>query len=120
MQSDKSSDERELDLWLTQTLQRNGDYIEDSGFTDRVMQRLPSPASRRWLSILGVLLSACFAGVLALTLIPAQAWVEAVLVMSTTHFEAWMTFSPVTMMLMGGLATSVLVVGLSVWVWQEE
>lgn len=40
---------QENDDWLEQILNHDNDYIDDNGFTDRVMQDLPLLSRRGWL-----------------------------------------------------------------------
>lgn len=40
---------QENDDWLEQVLNHDNDYIDDNGFTDRVMQDLPLLSRRGWL-----------------------------------------------------------------------
>ncbi|MAN52679.1 MULTISPECIES: DUF5056 domain-containing protein [unclassified Marinimicrobium] len=113
MKSDIPNDERELDAWLSQTLQRNSDHIDDAGFTDAVMHRLPVRRAGRLSRVLWVLLMAGLAGLLALVLIPAPTWAYAL--------AGAMLATPLTVVIQVGLlATAVLVAGASYWVWQED
>ncbi len=107
------NDEHELDAWLTQTLQGRHEYIDDAGFTDEVMNRLPAAPTGRLVPLLWVLLAAMMAGLLGLMLIPAQALAYAL----AAHLLA----VPLATLIQGGLlATAVLVVGAGYWVWQEN
>lgn len=112
MNSKNLNDERELDAWLTRALHNRSDYIEDAGFTESVIQRLPARPARRWVALLWVLLAAAFAGALALLLIPAQALAYALV----THLLA---VSLTTLIQAGVLASAALVVGVGCWIWQE-
>ena len=107
------NDEPELDAWLTQALQSRGDYIEDAGFTDGVMTRLPAHRSRRIAPLLWLLLAALSAGLLALLLVPAQSWAYALV--------ANLRAVSLTSLIQGGLlVTAALVTGAVYWIWQEN
>jgi len=107
------NDERELDARLTRALQSRSDYIDDAGFTDNVMSRLPAEPARRFAALLWVVLAAALAGLLALLLIPAQALAYAL--------AANLLAVSLTTLIQGGLlVTAVLVVGAACWVWQEH
>jgi len=107
------NDERELDAWLAQTLRSRSDYIDDAGFTDGVMDRLPAGRSRRLVQLLWVLLAVSLAGLLGLMLIPVHAWAYGL--------AANLLAVSMTTLLQGGLLVSAaLVVGAAYWVWQES
>ncbi len=107
------NDERELDAWLTQTLRSRSDYIDDAGFTDGVMSRLPSGSTGRLGTLLWVVLAATMVGLLGLLLIPAQAWAYALV--------ANLLAVSMTTLIQGGLLVSAaLVIGAAYWVWQES
>ncbi len=107
------NDERELDAWLTQTLQGQSDYIDDAGFTDGVMGRLPASPTRRYGALLWVVLVAALVGLLGLLLIPAEVWAYAL----TANLLA----VSLTTLIQGGLMVmAALMVGAAYWVWQES
>lgn len=113
MNPNSLNDERELDAWLTRTLQRRSDYIDDAGFTEGVMKRLPAQRARRLTAPLWVALGAIVVGLLALALIPAQDWAYALV-------AGLLTLPLATLIEAGLLTTSVLVVGAAYWIWQEN
>lgn len=113
MKSDNLSDDRELDAWLSHALQRQSDHIDDAGFTDAVMHRLPARRAGRLPGILWVLLMAVLAGLLALVLIPAPTWAYAL--------AGALLTTPLTVLIQVGLlATAVLVAGAGYWIWHED
>lgn len=107
------NDERELDVWLTQTLRSSSDYIDDAGFTDGVMSRLPSRPTGRLGPLLWVVLAATLVGLLGLLLIPVQAWAYALV--------ANLLAVSLSTLIQGGLLVSAaLAIGAGYWVWQES
>ncbi len=115
MKPETPNDERELDARLARALRRSADYIDDDGFSDRVMQSLSMPApSRRSVGVrLWVLLAAILVGSLAVAVIPAQAWAYTL--------AAGILAMPLDAMLQtGALITLVLMAALGGWALQED
>lgn len=113
MNTETPNDERELDARLTRALRRSADYIDDDGFSDRVMQSLPAPSRRPVGPLLWVLLVAALAGVLGVAVIPVQAW--------TYTLVASILAMPLgTMLQVGALITLVLTAALGGWALQED
>lgn len=107
------NDERELDAWLTRNLQNQSDYIDDAGFTEGVMNRLPENPSRRFAPLLWLLLAVVTVGLSALLLVPAQTWAYAL--------AANLLAVSLTSLIQGGLlVTAALITGAVYWIWQEN
>lgn len=107
------SDDRELERWLARELKQSAEYIDDNGFTDRVMSSLPvEPAPRRLPFWLGSLLVALLLGMGAVLIVPVQPlMVQLTSMLLATPLIAWLQV---------GLGLSLLVVtGAGYWVWRE-
>lgn len=71
------NDSREFDQWLSRELTRNQPYIDDEGFTDRVMAQLPPrPPKRQAANIATLALLALIAGSLGLNLQGDWSWLH--------------------------------------------
>jgi len=74
------NDSRDFDQWLSQELTRHQPHIDDAGFTDRVMTRLPqTPPKRQPLNGLALALLALTAGLLGLNLYSDGQWLNALI-----------------------------------------
>lgn len=112
MSTNQRSHERELDAWLSRTLQSHGEYIEDEGFTDGVMVRLPGHATRPWRWRLGVLFLALLSGLLAMAVVPVQPLVAALASVSVAV--------PVMPLLqVGGALLASVLLAAGYWIWKE-
>lgn len=88
--------EDDFDSWLTQELRARQVYLEDDGFSDRVMHAVPgAPAGGRLRPLLWSLLLALMTGLVTLWLFPGWAWLS-------TLLTAFLTL-PLTALLLLGL-----------------
>lgn len=87
--------EDDFDSWLTQELRARQPYLEDDGFSDRVMHAVPaSPASGRLQALLWSLLLALMTVLVILWLFPGWGWLTALL-------TAFLTLPLTTLLLIG-------------------
>ena len=75
--SDPSNHENEHEPWLDNMLRENNAYIDDDGFTQRVMDSLPAPRRRafRWRAMI-LMTSAVLAALLVVFLLPGATLVR--------------------------------------------
>jgi hypothetical protein len=95
--------------WLDARLREEASYIDDGGFTSRVVQKLPARPVRRWyraLILLGVTLAACVAAYL----LAGGSWFiaeEATSLAMLPMTMIWLSAAAVTVLVMaGGLAAA--------------
>jgi hypothetical protein len=107
-----SSPKKPQDAWLNELLMENDVYIEDHGFTERVMGQLPPPrASTRWRRPI-LMVSALLACLVGLVLIPGGAYLTDVLyqVASYRPAQSPLPIVPLAVLLLlvgGGVAAAV-------------
>lgn len=88
--------EEDFDSWLAQELRARQPYLEDEGFSDRVMHAVPTaPASGRLRPLLWSLFLALSSLLLTLWLFPGWGWLSSLL-------AAFLTL-PLSMLLLIGL-----------------
>lgn len=116
MNGKQNSDERELDQWLAREFQRSTEYIDDNGFTDQVMARLPAaPVSERtrgFRPLLVAVVIGLLVGLAAVLTVPVPPLLAALL--------GGLMAAPLTVWLQVGGALSLLaMLGAGYWVWRE-
>lgn len=103
--------EDDFDSWLTQELRARQPYLEDDGFSDRVMHAVPAaPAGARLRPLLWSLLLALMTGLATLWLFPGWGWLS-------TLLTAFLTL-PLTTLLLIGLGMSLgmtALAGIALW-----
>lgn len=112
MSTNQRNQDRELDAWLSRALQSHAEYIEDEGFTDRVMGRLPAHQAPSWRWRLGVVLLALLAGTLVASVVPVQPLIASIASVS-------MAMSVMTLLQTGGVILASVLLAVGYWVWKE-
>lgn len=113
MMSKHRSDEA-FDTWLREELHSRQTYLEDEGFSDRVLAAVPArPATDRLRPYLWSLLLALAATLLTLWLFPGWSWLLSVL-------AAFITLPLMTLLMIGAVMSLVMAALVGLLLWQSE
>ncbi|WP_041521901.1 DUF5056 domain-containing protein [Gilvimarinus agarilyticus] len=92
-----------LDSWLEQRLAEPEPYLDDDGFTEAVMARLPAPVSRRRLIWANVVVAVIVSLAVALVF----PWASAVALLTSLEAQSWLVLAAGV----SGVFTAVILVG---------